>query len=171
MRCKSVSFTVPHRPAIIPLAFYDRLSASDCFHSKRILQPPCFCTLTPHIQSSLRPGKRQSIIGCWPEAGGVSLSVSLLNTHIQQRQLDRILSTSICCDYNLHCEVLTVKFGRGKCHTPWSGSYWNKCIFQWNYTYIHTYIHVFWHLIIYSWKQQGKQPESYQTTCLGDEIV
>lgn len=48
-----LSFTVPHRPVLILLAFYDPPSASDSFHSKRILQPPCLCTLPSHIQSSL----------------------------------------------------------------------------------------------------------------------
>ena len=48
-----LSFTVPHRPLLILLVFYDLPSASDSFHSKQILQPPRFCALTPHIQSSL----------------------------------------------------------------------------------------------------------------------
>lgn len=103
-----MSFTVPHRPAIILLAFYDRLSASDCFHSKRILQPPCFCTLTPHIQSPLVHSQRPTASFQDTEAGKASLSVSQ-NIQIQQRQLDKILSTSIRCDYNLLCEVWKIE--------------------------------------------------------------
>lgn len=57
MKCMSVFVTVtaPHVPAQIQLPFYDLSSASECFHSKQILQAPCLRYLNAHIQKLLGP--------------------------------------------------------------------------------------------------------------------